>query len=139
GRPRRRGDRMSTAPTPPTSDRTPASDRAAVPGAAASDPAPTARPADREERTLAAARAHRSRENSLRTRDLVLSIAAPVVLVVLWELCARLLIIDPRFFPPPTKILAALWSMLRDGELWTHTGPTLLRLLVGGGLGALAG
>lgn len=101
-----------------------------------SAPAPTA---TRDQRTLEAARAHRARETRLRTRDLVLSIAAPIVLVVLWELCARLLIIDPRFFPPPTKILQALVEMARDGELWKHTGPTLLRLLVGGGLGALTG
>ncbi|WP_422116365.1 ABC transporter permease [Brachybacterium sp. UNK5269] len=94
---------------------------------------------DREQRTLEAARAQRGAERRLRTRDLVLSIAAPIVLVVAWELCARLLIIDPRFFPPPTRILAAGGEMLLDGELWEHTGPTLMRLLVGGGLGAIAG
>ncbi|MDN5899869.1 MAG: ABC transporter permease [Brachybacterium sp.] len=94
---------------------------------------------ERAERTLVAARAHRSRESRLRTRDLVLSIAAPIVLVLLWEVCARLLIIDPRFFPPPTKIVMALGEMALDGELWQHTGPTLLRLLVGGGLGAISG
>ncbi|MFC0672852.1 ABC transporter permease [Brachybacterium hainanense] len=104
-----------------------------------STPVPSVRVEDREERTLVAARAHRSRENLLRTRDLVLSIAAPIVLLLLWEVCARLLIIDPRFFPAPTKILLAGWEMLRSGELWTHTGPTLLRLLVGGGLGAILG
>lgn len=93
----------------------------------------------RDRRTLEAARAHRARANRLRTRDLVLSIAAPIVLVLLWEVCARLLIIDPRFFPPPTTILLALYEMALDGELWHHTGPTLLRLLVGGGLGALGG
>lgn len=94
---------------------------------------------DREQRTLEAARAQRGAERRLRTRDLVLSIAAPIVLVVAWELCARLLIIDPRFFPPPTRILSAGGEMLLDGELWEHTGPTLMRLLVGGGLGAIAG
>ncbi|WP_114853337.1 ABC transporter permease [Brachybacterium sp. YJGR34] len=94
---------------------------------------------EREQRTLAAASAHRARENRLRTRDLVLSIGTPVVLVLAWEICARALIIDPRFFPPPTTILAAGWEMALSGELWEHTGPTLLRLLVGGGLGALGG
>ena len=109
-----------------------------APGAG-SAPAPSPRPADREDRTLVAARAHRARESALRTRDLVLSIAAPVVLVLLWEVSARALIIDPRFFPAPTTILAALGEMLRSGELWTHTAPTLARLLIGGGLGALCG
>lgn len=94
---------------------------------------------DREQRTLEAARAQRGAERRLRTRDLVLSIAAPIVLVVAWELSARALIIDPRFFPPPTRILTAGGEMLASGELWEHTGPTLMRLLVGGGLGAVAG
>ncbi|MGO2046173.1 MAG: hypothetical protein ACTH2X_02915, partial [Brachybacterium tyrofermentans] len=43
---------------------------------------------DREQRTLVAAREQRSRDRRLRTRDLVLSIAAPIVLLVLWEVCA---------------------------------------------------
>ena len=105
--------------------------------------APTpARPpqrADREQRTLEAARDQRARERRLRTRDLVLSISAPIVLLLAWEISARLLIIDPRFFPAPTTILRAGADMLVSGELWQHTGPTLVRLLVGGGLGAIAG
>src|SRR5699024_9301458 len=73
---------------------------------------------DREQRTLVAASAQRARDRRLATRDLVLSIATPILLLVLWELCARVEIIDPRFFPPPTRILAAGWEMLLDGELW---------------------
>ncbi|MBB5832659.1 ABC transporter permease [Brachybacterium aquaticum] len=93
----------------------------------------------RDERTLVAARAQRARDRRLSTRDLILSISTPILLIVLWEVCSRALIIDPRFFPPPTRIVAAGVDMLRTGELWAHTGPTLMRLLVGGGLGALAG
>ncbi|GAA1488640.1 ABC transporter permease [Brachybacterium sacelli] len=104
-----------------------------------SSAAAASRPADREQRTLEAARAHRAQEKRLRSRDLALSIAAPIVLIVLWEVCARALIIDPRFFPPPTRILAAGAEMIRSGELWKHTGPTLMRLVVGGGLGAIVG
>src|SRR5699024_11555679 len=48
-------------------------------------------------------------------------------------------IIAPRVFPPPSRIGAAATEMALDGELWSHTWPTLLRLLVGGGLGAVAG
>ncbi|MCS6711560.1 ABC transporter permease [Brachybacterium sp. EF45031] len=94
---------------------------------------------ERERRTLEAARALRTRENRLRRRDAALAVATPIGLLLLWEVCARLLIIDPRFFPAPTAILRAGAGMIADGELWRHTGPTLLRLLVGGGLGALAG
>ena len=93
----------------------------------------------REQRTLAAARAERARERRLTTRDTILSIATPLLLLLLWEVGARAGWIDARFFPAPTAILAAGWDMLADGELWEHTGPTLSRLLIGGGLGALAG
>lgn len=93
----------------------------------------------REERTLEAAQAQRRHARALSTRDLVLSISAPIVLVLLWEISARALIIDPRFFPPPSRILTAGIEMARNGELWMHTGPTLMRLLVGGGLGAISG
>src|SRR5690606_38980674 len=80
GRAHRRGDRMSTAPAART----------------------TTTADDREHRTLVAARAQRARDRRLATRDLVLSIATPILLLVLWELCARVEVIDPRFFPPPT-------------------------------------
>ena len=75
---------------------------------------------DREQRTLVAARAQRARERSLATRDLVLSISTPILLLVLWELSARYQIIDPRFFPPPTQIVTAAYEMILDGELWEH-------------------
>ncbi|MCT2178842.1 ABC transporter permease [Brachybacterium muris] len=100
------------------------------------DDATTAR---RDERTLEAARRQRQRARALATRDLVLSIAAPILLVLLWEVCARTHIIDPRFFPPPSQIVTAGVEMAVSGELWMHTGPTLMRLLVGGGLGAICG
>lgn len=93
----------------------------------------------REERTLAAARAARARENRLKRRDLILAVITPILLTVLWEVCARVEIIDPRFFPPPSEILTAGVEMVASGELLSHTVPTLTRLLVGGGLGALAG
>ncbi|CAM3948746.1 MULTISPECIES: ABC transporter permease [Helcobacillus] len=93
----------------------------------------------RRDRTEAAVRAQRTKEARLRRRDLALAIASPVLLLVLWEVCARALIIDPRFFPAPTRILQTGIEMAASGELWSHAGPTLARLLVGGGLGAVAG
>lgn len=112
-------------------------------GAARPDNRAAARPdattARRDERTLEAAQRQRQRARALATRDLVLSIAAPILLVLLWEVCARVQIIDPRFFPPPSQIVTAGIEMARTGELWMHTGPTLMRLLVGGGLGAICG
>ena len=93
----------------------------------------------REQRTLDAASASRAREGRQRTAYLALSILTPVLLLVLWEATARIEIIDPRFFPPPSRIATAATEMALDGELWSHTWPTLMRLLVGGGLGAITG
>lgn len=93
----------------------------------------------REQRTLEAARTTRARERRRRSFYLVLSVITPVVLIALWEITARVEIIDPRFFPPPSEIAASAVEMAREGELWMHTWPTLMRLLVGGGLGALTG
>lgn len=95
--------------------------------------------ARRDQRTLEAARAESIAERRRRALYLALSIATPILLLLLWELCARVEIIDSRFFPPPTRIAQAALEMARDGELWEHTWPTLARLVAGGGLGALAG
>jgi ABC-type nitrate/sulfonate/bicarbonate transport system permease component len=71
----------------------------------------------------------------------LLSIASPVVLLVLWEISVRLGLVDARFFPAPSVVLTTLWSMARSGELWLHTEASLLRLFWGflaGGIPALA-
>src|SRR5215471_12091255 len=77
---------------------------------------------------------------SLRGRDRLLSIASPIGLLVIWELAARAGLIDTRFFPAPSAVLAVLLDMLRSGELVTHTLVSLKRLAWGtliGGLPAL--
>ncbi len=116
-------------------------DQSRVPTASAAPPRRSAQEQAelRERRTLEAARVTRAQENRQRTFYLLLSVLTPVLLLALWELTARFQIIDPRFFPPPSRIAAAATEMALDGELWSHTWPTLLRLLVGGGLGAVAG
>jgi len=77
---------------------------------------------------------------SLRGRDRLLSVASPVGLLVIWELAARAGLIDTRFFPAPSAVLAALFDMLRSGELIAHTFVSLKRLFWGtliGGVPAL--
>ena len=77
---------------------------------------------------------------SLRTRDRVLSLASPIGLLLMWELAARAGLIDTRFFPAPSAVLAALNEMLRSGELIAHTLVSLKRLFWGtliGGMPAL--
>ncbi len=86
--------------------------------------------------TTVATPARQPRAMSLRDRDRILSIASPIGLLLIWEIAARTGLIDTRFFPAPSSILALLIQMLRSGELLTHTATSLVRLgwgiLVGG-------
>ena len=54
---------------------------------------------------------------SLRGRDRILSIASPIGLLLVWEIAARVGLIDTRFFPAPSSILSLLFEMLKSGEL----------------------
>ncbi|GAB3556344.1 ABC transporter permease [Spelaeicoccus albus] len=79
------------------------------------------------------------REQRLRTRDVLLSILTPLILLALWELAASIGVLDPRLFTPPTQILAHGWEMIVDGTLWPHLGSTVARLLAGFILGSIVG
>jgi NitT/TauT family transport system permease protein len=73
---------------------------------------------------------------SMRARDRIISLASPIGLLLVWELAARFGLIDTRFFPAPSSIIAELAAMARSGELARHTWASLERLfwgtLVGG-------
>lgn len=63
----------------------------------------------------------------------------PLVLLGLWEVGARLGVVDARFFPPPTTIGSAFVEMVMSGELWEHIIVSLIRIFVGFLLGAVPG
>lgn len=91
----------------------------------------------------AAIAAEYRRERRLRTRDLLLSILTPIVLLACWEAAARGGLLDARLFTPPTKIVERGAQMIADGELWGHIASTTARLLagfvIGSALGVVAG
>jgi ABC-type nitrate/sulfonate/bicarbonate transport system permease component len=68
---------------------------------------------------------------SLRTRERILGIASPILLLAVWEIAAQLHFIDTRFFPAPSSVIAKLIEMLRSGELVTNTLVSLRRLALG--------
>lgn len=73
-------------------------------------------------------------------RDRLISILSPFLLLGIWELSARLGMIDTRFFPAPITILHTLISLLDSGVLWIHSWASLQRLFWGfilGGIPAL--
>lgn len=73
------------------------------------------------------------------TIERTLSIAAPLLLLILWEAGATSGFINKDFFPAPSQIVATAIEMLRDGELWKHTSVSLVRVIVGFLIGSLAG
>jgi NitT/TauT family transport system permease protein len=62
-----------------------------------------------------------------------------VVVGGIWEIVAHLGIFPPRLFPPLEVVAAAFWRLTASGILPHHAVETLLRLLGGFALAALAG
>lgn len=61
----------------------------------------------------------------------LLSIASPIVLLIVWEWAVSVKLLDARFFPQPSHILDALRDMAATGELWNSLGASLMRTLLG--------
>jgi NitT/TauT family transport system permease protein len=77
---------------------------------------------------------------SAKRRDRILSVASPIGLLLAWEFAARVHFIDVRFFPAPSSIILALFTIARSGELLENLTISLERLFFGfllGGVPAL--
>lgn len=72
-----------------------------------------------------------------KTRDRLLGVASPLLLLLLWELSARGGLIDVRFFPAPSAIAAQAVTLTGTGELWGHLAASLKRLAWGTLLGGI--
>lgn len=57
-----------------------------------------------------------------------MALAVPLAVLALWEACARLAILSPRYFPPPTVVGAAIATGFAEGDLGAETLVTLTRL-----------
>jgi NitT/TauT family transport system permease protein len=72
-----------------------------------------------------------------RSLELVLTLAAPLLLLALWETLSRSAIIDPRFWPAPSSLWDTTKNLLQDGTLLANVRVSLGRILGGFALGAL--
>jgi NitT/TauT family transport system permease protein len=57
-----------------------------------------------------------------------MAVAVPLGLLALWEVLARLAVLSPRYFPPPSRIGAVLVTSFGEGDLGGETLVTLTRL-----------
>jgi NitT/TauT family transport system permease protein len=74
-----------------------------------------------------------------RFAEAVLPWLSVVVFLLLWELMVRWREIAPIFLPAPSSIAVYLWRMIADGTMEYHVGVTLLRILAGFLIAAVAG
>jgi ABC-type nitrate/sulfonate/bicarbonate transport system permease component len=66
-----------------------------------------------------------------------LSVASPIVLLLIWEIAARSRLIDTRFFPAPSAVFATAGAMIQSGELWSNLSVSLVRIAIGFTIGAV--
>ncbi len=76
---------------------------------------------------------------SAETRDRLLAVGAPVLLLALWEAAVRIHLLDARFFPPPSLVLSTFDRLIADGTLGRHTAVSVVRVLAGFAIGATGG
>jgi ABC-type nitrate/sulfonate/bicarbonate transport system permease component len=69
----------------------------------------------------------------------ILRLVSPLMLLGLWELLSRVGVLDARFFPPPTELVASAKQMAVDGSLLASTADSLRRLVIGYAAGAALG
>lgn len=72
-------------------------------------------------------------------RRLGLHLAPIVAVLVCWELFARLALLNPTFFPPPSVVVGVTGRLLAEGSLVHHTLVSLRRILLAFLLGATSG
>jgi NitT/TauT family transport system permease protein len=68
-----------------------------------------------------------------------LQIAAPISLILLWQIAVSTRFLNPGLFPPPSAIAANFVAYARSGELAVNAYWTLTRLLVGLVIGGVPG
>jgi sulfonate transport system permease protein len=68
-----------------------------------------------------------------------LGLVLPIGLAIGWELAVRAGLSDGRLVPPPSRIYQEFAELAEAGELQRHVIATILRVVVGFGLGTIAG
>lgn len=62
-----------------------------------------------------------------------------VVVLMIWQLLSVLGYIQPILLPPPTRVAATYWELIKSGDMLRHIGVSILRVLEGYAIAALLG
>lgn len=62
-----------------------------------------------------------------------------ILILGLWELCAKLNVIDPFITSSPSRIVVQIKTLIQDGSLWHHTWITLYETLLAFSISTLIG
>ncbi|HWK94515.1 MAG TPA: ABC transporter permease [Pseudolabrys sp.] len=76
---------------------------------------------------------------STATKERVVSILSPIVLLSVWQLLSSTGILDGRFVPSPVSIARVGFDMAQSGELAQHLKASFVRLGAGFAIGAALG
>ncbi|NUU04569.1 ABC transporter permease subunit [Herbaspirillum robiniae] len=101
-------------------------------------PLPAATPASSSPRSATQPAA--SARVALGERSLFLiSLIAPLALLLAWEALARAGALSPQVLPAPSKVLATAWNLIGQGRLLSDLGASLLRAAAGFAIGGSIG
>jgi NitT/TauT family transport system permease protein len=77
--------------------------------------------------------------NTERARYILLPLVSLFGILLVWELCGRSGFLNPLFFPVPSLIAVAFFTMLADGEIQANLSITLFRVFAGFLIGTIPG
>ncbi|MEV1131307.1 ABC transporter permease [Agromyces sp. NPDC049794] len=97
-------------------------------------------------RSVTVARA-KSRRRRYRPRRALLGLGGILTLLAVWEIAARVGLVDPRFLPPPSEVLPRLIEIAMIPQFWIAVGDTMVQwglglviaLVLGSVLGVMIG
>jgi sulfonate transport system permease protein len=63
----------------------------------------------------------------------------PILILAAWTIGSATGLLNAALFPPPVQVAATAWRLLSDGQLATHVGASLVRVLSGTAFGIVIG
>lgn len=76
---------------------------------------------------------------NVKIKQYAIAALVPTLLVIVWQALSQIGYFPPNWLPAPTVVVATAMKLARSGELMLHIGATVGRVMLGFGIGVLAG